>query len=473
MNDLIVNIILVEVGRPGSGEDGAQVSHGNTLKMTSGQFDDIAHAVSQSVSGKVSPGLISSVAPDAMYVTDTFTKVNLPGGNHSRFRVMINVREERPGGDVVISDITGYTDHAELSFSGELDPNMVLYLDSVQLYNENYIPGSDDRNLTNRGGFTMITAETPDIQMVENTYNAEPANILTRPVDVILGVGLNDPVRDDMGGGDLQVTNMVSTADKHMKVSRLENAMGAYTLSTTINAFQSAEASAKYGHDDEDIMHNALGAAVEYNAGGVAFLRRLSDSLHAESVTDCLMSDISEIDPNATVKIITKNQAPTAVRELSGSEFEYNDIISPEQTAASFISENVSALLVKAGMTFAAFSMISETHDRHVFTTPMDFSAYSGRPVTVQMIQRFLASVEDLVIPAITHNYQTSVEIVVVCEINASTRVRVSIDGGPLIPFYIATYAKSKTTSVRSTHDEFNNMVYSVDRLRHELSDDY
>jgi hypothetical protein len=136
-----------------------------------------------------------------------------------------------------------------------------------------------------------------------------------------------------------------------------------------------------------------------------------------------------------------------------------------EDTASSILEAKISVLARDAVSTLIAKYMLLEIGFSFTNTGPggqFIFTPYMARGVvpnvdTAFLVERFRIEFENLVVPSLTFNNQVAIKIDVIASVVGDTRIAVSVNNGPEVPFRYPTFADSL----------YNSLIMDFDRFTH------
>ena len=166
-NIVIDSLILVPTN-----EKHAMVQRSMNLNVSNRDLDTIHRMIDQSPTGKLSEMDIASNVPTAMKLSDMPTKQTqiVNGWSERRYRFILTVSQYRQDNSVFKSYIQGYTDYSDMSFSGMVDPNITMIINSIINTISTVNPATQIPNTRVHSSFNVIYNQFSGSYQFERDY---------------------------------------------------------------------------------------------------------------------------------------------------------------------------------------------------------------------------------------------------------------------------------------------------------------
>lgn len=366
------------------------------------------------------------------------------GWETRRMRWMMDVELTAGLGQITIEKLVGYTDHAGVTNSGALDPNMVFYIDGVTTC-------SKIREQTPMGIVESIRVVDSSNVLAENDFNGigyHGAKHMMRPSDIFSNVSSSHLVGAN-GEPPLVNTAVVtgmatlSSVNHSNPVEYLSNMLTCYTNS-------SVEGST-FGENSQEIIIKARSLAKDKNANKVSFLNAIG-AIRGEPPGNMFsIGNLLAIEPNLP-HIMSAHVLGTTERINS----DYNgraqnwDASDLETQMATMLSNSVPALMVKLGITILSITSTNRIIGGGCLTAILNTDGYNGNDMS-QPAQIFKNKFENEILPIMTNNNMIDYDLFINAELTGDTFVKISLHGNPSTDYITPTYCSSVTTPIITT----------------------
>lgn len=255
-------------------------------------------------------------------------KANIQYGWKERrytFLLIVESKEDVGGvDDTFISYVTGWTNFADATISGIVDPNIEFNINSITNIIESNNNGVPYRN--RHSTFNVLF----DPVSGEDTLFDDTGKKLMRPSDILLGITREDQSEYSSGGVSVQTDKYSGTGF----ISSTENGTGHDTIAKVITSSMQTKMMAN--GDIEDAIANAPSLATEVPAIAIPFLSELINLVHTLTPTRFTLGDIAAMDPTFSSNSYSVMDTKLDVRE-------HDELVKPtiEATLASTIALEV------------------------------------------------------------------------------------------------------------------------------------
>lgn len=405
------------------------------------------------------------------------------GWGETKFRFMMEIEHMTSNGNVLVDILSGYTDYTGISQqTNNMDPRMMLFINSVTSVTLMKRIGANGQPTQH-----LHIRESNQVMPGYFSGNGAQNQFYLAPQDVFDGIGLMTA----MGGlADARGLRTVDSRNVAMDAPRLSsrgnNHTGSY-LSRVMSGYRTALDSANT-HDSNmsTVLKAAKSTVVDRNPYEVASLGALlnaTDMQHRSGVTwgELLrfrpdLESVTHVSFNRGAVIRDPNRDPIATR----GDSEHWDVANNETVAARMVAHTVPTLMTDAKFTKVSFTMTNDTinpangtpysvivHDVAGFSSILSFDENYMR----NSLRTFSNRIATELMPGITFGNQMLANIDVTCDTLGDTRINVSLNGGPHVPYTNPQWCDALTApTVTLDSNKRNVMARDIQSLMENIN---
>jgi hypothetical protein len=388
----------------------------------------------------------------------TSTVVISNGWGNTRLRFELIARVVFGSGDTYDYHFQGYTNYLDTSFTGKLDPNMELIINSerrVKVFSAGVQQSS------------FISGDQYLISSGENTRSI-------RPKDIFSSIQCSQIAYGESFSGDENYLDVTSSLGKSPTLSnRVNTSPGAY-VSSLINA---AVCGNMYTNNDDEreewAMDKSAGLSSSGNQAAIAvagehtyyvspFIERIQhEQTHLNA--GIKLGELYRMDPSLESKIqYVPNPSPI--------ESAYMDGNNNEDMIASTISTQTSALMTRTGLTGIAFTATNFTTDGSNSLDVSDASPININSDGVYEAQEFMRLFDIEVMPFASQNGLIPFAVDVFANIYSNIKVDITLNPTVgKVPYVFPVFADSLYSPL-VTDNADNNIADVITNLASDLS---
>ena len=415
-------------------------------------LENIAHSEEGINKISIVPLANEVIMPKAEVTDEAF----IPNGFETRRLSFMMAIVEIPGPNTVgafdngvrnIHLISGYTDEFRVFTNPDgslaLDPNTMLFINNYATIREILNVGAntttDSVMLSNNQLFCNYeTLNGNELFRRKDTqvHTIVPAKLFRH--NMLKGAFAVDDLAEHTKIKDtramLKSGNICSSRRNNIKNEYLYRAIDAYT--TSVN---------KTANNDVVDLHSLYRKSCSFVNDGLvtdnSFLKTISRNIDFNVTKYVTYGDLCTMMPDLDFKnTIHANDKAT---QFNSASTEYWNTATTEGIVASVVLHGITSLLhdcfaVSAGFTATNYTMTGE-HEVKLGQFMMYFDKLNARPY----IDRFISLLKTDVLSDISRNGQVLYKLKVECFIYGSISIEVSIDGGPITPFYAPVFCDS------------------------------
>jgi hypothetical protein len=370
------------------------------------------------------------------------TAVQIAGGwNERRMRFIMEVEYRYAVGCTIVENILGYTSHRGV-INNAVDHDMDFFINSI-------VHVRRTQENTPLGMATQASVIESSHVLADQRYMNVAQGVKDqrlRPSDVYMAMTRNhlDPTQGQVFDAR---TVMTSAPEK----SKRSNVVPATYMANILDKYQAAAITVDRSVQDvqQEVLHIARGYVAEDPTGKDPFLKALSSSRGQPLSHTFTYRDLMRLQPNVETVTMAMIQAQTQRQNAlpthyAGDTSEWGGA-DGLTLAATILSQSVPGLLMDLAITFVAFKAsnmnfgIGQGHSP-VFIQIGNAEGFSTADLG-QQIEHFKIRLEHEILNDISYNNGISYSIDMVVDLLGETRVSISMDGGPMMPFVTPSFS--------------------------------
>jgi len=363
-----------------------------------------------------------------------------------------------------IEYIQGYTNYDGASrkrdnYTGKdlviMDERMVFYINSVIGIREIPIPGTDSVTHSLMFKFNLMT--NPHSNNEELMLDKEAFKVL-RPVDIASDFMLREQLDPS-----IPTSNFTNVIDSNMIIeSKHDNKNNLKQVSSILNSAYNAKVNSEYLNDRASLFSHMSSNLREPSIADVNFMTDLSYEYGSYSTTfdakflifkDKYLSEKSTLLPD-TIDTPINTDKDSLI--LFSNDTEYVGRTAEEARLANLVSEVLVPMIFSKNLSSFSFSLTTELGFHEPIFTYMSSSSFipivnANKMILVSALEELII---DTLLPQLTKGNRQLISLMCYINLLGQSRVAISVNNGPLIPFAIPTYANALYDSniVRGQH---------------------
>lgn len=387
------------------------------------------------------------------------------GWDTKRIRFLLEVEVSYNTGSVEIYYFQGYTDHLGISFSGNLDENMIFQINSFTRLNRQ----ADTYNSNGHRTRDIVT-ESSQIIIPNFTSHSESdfrhnSLFSMRPCDMFSGIQSHSLVTNDDQDIDGNLLDGRVMFNEPVK-SRRQNNIASNYLGKIMTSYSSGQLLSDYGNSDIDILERSISCCREEDFIENPFFRAMSSIKGLAGGTRFTYKDLLLLDPNTVNVSQFISLAPTQKRTQSqpGEMCGWNDA-TRESVVATMLSNSVSAIMMDLMINNIHFRTTNNDLNAKVTTHIIDSSTMIVGDVR-RNFDMFKLRLETEILPDVSFNNEEVFEIEMIADLYGETRLNFSLGNQPIVSYVTPSFCDSLLTPVMTGHKEiFYNNASNMENL--------
>jgi hypothetical protein len=414
---------------------------------------------------KFTPMLFSGLANQFITPTAGYEKqIDIVNGwNEQRMRFIMEIVYDSYVGGTRKVNVMGYTNYMGLSHSLYIDPKMEFFVNSIVQIRETV-------QNTPLGVQSFSNVFDNSHILVDNGWNGIYDSFRhdqrLRPEDVYT-VMTRTHLPDN--GNLLDARNINNTVAVK---SRRSNGLASEYMAKILDGYNQASVQAQYGQDNDTILSEARGIVGESPASRDPFLSAIAQVRHCPVGNIFTFSDLQRLDPNVDNVTVVSLAAPTerASLHITGQTADWG--ASDRSThVATILSQSVTGLLLDYGLTRVVFMSTNRNFGGATTTTFIDVCGFSTGDLSPQL-EAFKSKLENGILRDISMCNQTDFMVEMQADLLGETRMRISVDGGPVVDYVTPTFCDALMVPVlTSNNDLTTNLANDFEALASALTE--
>jgi len=433
--------------------------------LNSQTFNDFQNKMSQYQNVNISPKMIAGVTNNIITLRpigeETLPITN--GWGSDRFRFILMVRIHSKLGNPRVCYFSGYSDYADQSYSGLIDPEMRFHINSYTIIEEQHI------TTPNGAGIMPRIVESSNIFRPNEIGSNQIVNYI-RPNDVFQ-VMESSYLQNGSPNNALSVFDTRSNYDQHTKSYRENNYSLSYLTKLINNYTKSARHVGRQSYGDNDRLTLLSGAIDDSEARSLIenpFIKALAKaySTSYNTVNNFTLNILTQIDPTVASKInyIAPNREAMGMMSanLDSSEWYFQDRTT---IAAQSIVTSLSSLMYD--LTISSIKLVSTNMviNGRPQTTLIDVKSLLSVDIT-PFVQEFVDRLENEVMYEMTFMNQDSYQLQLEMDIFSVARISLALGGSQMIPYTLPMFADTNFSPVITRDASLkNNLVDDISAM--------
>ena len=378
--------------------------------------------------------------PNIINFDPTPTPIDIPHGWDTRRGRFLLEATTTMGYITYVTYLQGYTDYLDMSYTGQLDPQMTLIVNSIIYVSIQRDPVTNQIKTSNLDFYNVIPNSSGNVEYLEELSDHGVVKKLIRPEDIMGSLFITE--RTSMDGG----FSVDSTDNLEInKVSRRKNNEMFKYFSTITNSFIDGKNVSENNNDRLDIFHNAAAAVAEPDITKNPFIRCIWKHTGRFNINRLSLGLLKDIDPSMRPVFVSRQSEvqPVTGQPMFMDTEDTASTLQPTQEVlkATIISSMLPSFMCDEMITSLSISLTNQTGENIALVSDMRTFIETIEP-TLQ-INRIISKVSTILMPKLSDNGYTRFEIFVTADILGDITVAISLDMQPMQIFRFPCYADS------------------------------
>jgi hypothetical protein len=404
---------------------------------------------------RLDPGIISNAGGGFIQLGADITEaVGIDNGwNTKRAIFLMEVLVVHRTGSECIYYIQGYTDHLGLTVSGNIDQNMVLYINSIMECST--VPFSTPNGIIRKQNVLDCSHYLADRNSGGLMSGNNGITQSMRPEDIFAHISVESLLRDsNYYDARMTMTNMA------MRSNRANNIATQYA-SDILQAYVGASLHQEMNDDDSTIYDKARTSVNSKASNQNHFLSAISREAASTFISNYLTyGTLLKIDPSigARTNIIFNDNRNGSYHGMhyAGQTCEWNST-SLETVIANSLSVSIPSLMLSLMITKCTFTTTNQTLDGKMFTTLISAASFTGVD-DILRYEEFKRRLECYELVNVSRGNQ--IPFTISCTADSLGDTRLSIDiGNGVYDYCIPTFSDHLYTPVATKNGELFNKI--------------
>lgn len=390
--------------------------------------------VSEAHLSKTIPEVIS-ISPAALGVA------KIPNGwGTQRLRFMLEVE--------CIQDVTwsvylqGYSEYHDPTLTGNIDPNMKFYINSITVVLRQYDPISRTYIGRPQSTFNVITDHFNNVTFSE--VDDTRAMALLRPSDVVQNLNILEMYGAEQKPNIINASSRISSNNVHTS-SRINN-NPIHHFANTINSIIDAKNLANSTHNMADVYRLAQQNTVESKILNIPFIYALHLMTGKPTPSDFSLNNLLSIDVTVQNRITLVDHVndmviPTHNTMLDSAYTESTLQATAESVKAVNTAQVISSILTECMLATLDVSITNISGIPVIAVT--NASTFIDGIDPLVYVNKARTKIEHVLIPKLTDNGYTLIDIYISANILGDTNISISLNRLSHVLFRFPTFADS------------------------------
>lgn len=437
--------------------------------VTKENLDNINRRIDETRGGSVTGALFAGVASDMIAPSATpGNEIPIPlSWAERRIRFMLEVMVTTPTSAEMIYYFQGYTSHLGVGQGGSVDPQMEFILNSFIRVNRanQYGPyGTIVRDVVTESAHIVNGAIVNQV-MGGEVYTMRPQDIFTGIQSSYLTSAYEHHNKHDT----LHDTRVRMTGES-LRSNRGNNLAGTF-IAKVVDSYQTGKQMLDFGQSEQDVFSRCQNLSHEASAYENQFIRAISNIRGVQCSTTFRFSDLVALDSNVehVTHYLTLGVTQSAQLHQHGQTSFWNGT-DRETLAATILSNAVPAVMMDLMLQKIYFRSTNHDIAGAVNTTIIDGKSMTNADLSMNF-EMFKRRLEKEVMFDLTHGNQSLYTLEMSVDLYGETRISISLDSGPSIPYTTPSFCDSLMSPVVTMNKEnFFGVVHDFEVLMNGLS---
>lgn len=434
-------------------------------------LDDLGRRIDQVTrmdpKAKVGGSLIAGMSTGLIVPSaETHYQLEIPNGwDNERLRFLLEVHVDTPFG-LKVYFFNGYSEHNGLSSNGlsaTIDPRMPFHINSFIA-----VSRMEDYTGTSPTGYNDTIVESAHV--VNGRFHSDHSTrpvYGTRPFDLFTGVQsvyLREAYQNFEGS--TVIDDRIDQANSVTKSSRSNSIPSTY-LAKVIDTYRSAQTLADFGNGQDDIYNRAIQSSYENDPFENDFIRAINNLYGQMGMTSFTIEDLESLDPGCVRDRVKYHEIAQGFPVHQPGDSESWQGSSLDQQAATIIGHGVSALMLDSMLIQMGFTYSNRLVGGGEQALPIEDTIQGITSADMRLyINNFLRRFCEEVMPDVTRNGMIGVDLTVYADLFGDTRIDISIEGGPPVPFIIPQFADAlRVPTITTDNNVYNGLITGVEEI--------
>lgn len=396
---------------------------------------------------------------------------DIPNGwTMPRLRFLLMVEFVRHDNTKLIEIITGYSEHNDVSYGGNIDPNMRFVINNITksaiIQYSVAVPGSHQSQVVNAPGVV-----TTSHVFANHSYQHIqcPTSTLLRPEDV-LGEIENVPLRGGFDGGNYQDANGLLTSEATLSARR--NASSPQYMAKFIDAYRMSTAGNQLTTSNDEIMSDVKAIVRTEDSMADDFLSLLRSRMQASITPNFFtLGVLEQIDPNVRHVMKLVEVSPQMLGSLHQAGLTANwDSAYIETQFATQLAQSLPGYLFDSLL--FRFDFVATNHNTggEITVIPGNAAPMLEGFDLVQAMEKLRFRLETELFRALSHNSQLAFMVDVRCDLLGETWMMIKINSDPECHYVVPSFGDALISPVitgnrgvlQSMADNFSLLLNAV-----------
>lgn len=404
---------------------------------------------------QITPTALAGVANQFIHPSaQPESKIVIPNGwAERRLRFFLEVQTETHIGAVQTEYISGYTEHGDLSFGNNFDPNMKFFINSIHTTRRtmmNTPMGQQTMQNVINSNHVIANDQYSGVMGPNQLYRLRPEDVFTHMEAAELGQEVQ---------GDL--TDARSFVGRKPILSRRKDGSASVFVSDVLNSYlQTARADYNMG-DKSNVFESAKHAIKADNVDSdpfMSFVRGLRPDGGAGNAF--YYGDLTRLDPNVVHVTHVPPLSPTliATQHQVGQTAHWHSS-DGETLFATCVAQALPGYMLEHCINKFHFRSTNRDVAGVITTAAIDVKSLMTGIDMTPFVQSLIFKLDSELFRDLSYNNQMDYAIEVRCDLLGDTAIRISINSGPFIEYVTPSFCDALMAPVTTMNQ---NNVFGI-----------
>lgn len=354
------------------------------------------------------------------------------GWNTKRYRFLLEVQSvDRTGLMATKEFIVGYTDHPDISYGGHFDPNMVFYINAINVTREHRTTaptGSQMHQAMIDSSHILVNNQYSNLEAPNQLFGLRPEDVYDQIDNRVLKKHITDGFVVD---GRTKITTSATKSNR-------ANAVAPTYMASVLDSYLQTARNQK--DDSDTVIMEAARSTVQSSSVSedpfMSFVRGCQGGTGGNAFT---LRDLLALDPNAMPTLAPMNDGLRASLHQTGLTSHWGGA-DMHTLWATTLSQSVPSYMLQFGFTRLQLTATNMDIGSQIHVTPTHVRSFNQGFDVSRELQALIFRLETELLKNLSQNNMLSFGVEIDCDLLGETKCWISINGSPVIDFVMPSF---------------------------------
>ena len=429
---------------------------------------EAANIISRRVeeTGNISPSTFSGITGNILAPSSASSgEIPIPNGWSEKrlaFLLTLEATSSISGNRVIY--VQGFTDHAGITNTGAIDPNMYFFINSITVVSRNTI--QTPMGVQNIDRVIESSQVINGKLFTEYSYNHQGVFGL-RPYDIFMAAQTASHAQAYSNLNDTRVR--LDTSANLSKSFRKNNVPTNYMASLT-SSYNNSLGLAEFGAVGSDIYSQAASMSHDGGVMNNDFIKSIEMQTGIPNATYFNIGTLEAIDQSVShvTNYVRVGNTQMVGLHMAG-QTEHWSGANRETVAATLLSNAIPALMLEYMINKIVFRSTNHDIGSQMTTLLIDAKSITNLDLT-KSFAMFKHRLENEILFDLTYGNQVSYMLEMHCDVFGESRISISLDSGPMIQYATPSFCDSLIAPVYTTDkNHLYTMSHDIEQIFNQL----